>query len=281
MTDLQTDEGIERLLAAALTEARSSARWAVEPAPGTGERVRHAVRASRRRRTALLVAGSVVAISGVAGGIAAMPEQADRAVPFASGGDGPVPGISPEWRPQHGHEWLLTAEQYREFERTHTLPSAKPATVSSPAPLTAYSAQLEAAVKAALPTGSSTQRQDAPNGKLGDAAVHAVLVDRTPVEIERVHLQHPITFDFPGHVIKGAVAPVDIAGTTSAYVALEEVGYGWGEDCVAKTCTPRPANARAVTVVDRNGEATTWHAPLSVPLQTVVDWALAAASHSS
>jgi hypothetical protein len=277
-----SDEGVEQLVADALGHARTDQRWALPVPAGAGELVRLRAAVSQRRRTSLLVAGTVFAIAGIGAGVSLLPSPVDRAVPFASGGGEPVPGISPEWRPVHGHDWLMTPAERAAFGSSHTEPSSKPATVSSPAPLTDYSERLEDDARAVLPAGSTMERQDAPNGRLGDAAVHAHLADGTPVEIARVHLQGPVTFDGAPEANVDSSRPGapehDITGTTSAYVAFAEVGYGWPEECFAKVCQPRREGARSVIVVNAAGEMTSWHTPISVPLQTVIDWAVAAAA---
>ena len=109
--------------------------------------------------------------------------------------------------------------------------------------------------------------QDAPNGLAGAAAIHARLADGTPVEVERMQLQEPISTQFGGEGPQRPMTRRDLQ-TGSVLVTIAGAGYGWGPDI--------PADANVALVVTPTGEYTYWAAPLSVPLDTVRSWAEAA-----
>jgi hypothetical protein len=162
---------------------------------------------------------------------------------------------------------VLDREAYDAFVASHTLPSSKPATVQSPAPLTEVSARLERDVRAALPAGSRTERQDAPDGQAGAAAIHAKLPDGTPVEIRRHTLQQPLTSQYDGDGPQRRTTRRDLP-TGSVLVTIAHSGYGWGPDI--------PEGANVAFTVTARGEQTAWAVPLSVPLADVAKWAVAA-----
>lgn len=282
-TPSPVDDPVERLLASALRSARTDDRWAVATAPGLAHRVRRATSRQRRYRAAVAATAGVAALGGATAGLAQLGGGGQEPVdsvfatsapttttpPVAGPPPSPVAGISPEFTPAHGRDWLLSDEQFARFAESHTTPSPRPNPVQSPAPLTDYSARLLVDVEAALPAGSSAERQDALNGDPATAGIHAALPDGTRVEVDREPLQTPVPVD-SWYAGSGAGTPQvdDVPGSDSALVSLPEVGYGWGPGI--------PDGARLVAVVRRDGEVTRWYAPLSVPLETVQQWALAA-----
>jgi hypothetical protein len=179
----------------------------------------------------------------------------------------PVPGVSPEWIPTSGAEWVLDVPAYNDFVASHSLPSPAPHTVRSPAPLTEVSARLEKAVRAALPPSSTLTRQDAPNGLAGAAAIHARLEAGTPVEVELYPLQEPMSTQFGGEGPQRPMTRRDL-DTGSVLITIAGAGYGWGPDI--------PEGANVAFTVTPDGKQTSWSAPLSVPLDTVASWAEAA-----
>src|SRR5438067_4192728 len=74
----------------------------------------HQVRRLRRRRQRLTVAVATVSALGLAGGaVALLPGSSSsaRLSPYSADGvptGSPVPGVSPDWVPANGSEWLLT-----------------------------------------------------------------------------------------------------------------------------------------------------------------------------
>ena len=260
---------IEELLAAALVDARTDDRWAIAPSAQALTSIR---RAATRQRTAtagaalLAAAAAGVGISLVVGSdgqqtVVQQPaDSPDRAQP--------VPGIEPDWIPTSGSEWVLDKPAYDEFVRSHLLPSPAPHTVRSPAPLTEASARLLRDVLKGIAPGASTVRQDAPNGLAGAAAIHARLTDGTPVEVERMQLQWPMSTQINGDGPQQPTVRKDLANG-SVLVTIAGAGYGWGPDI--------PEGANVAIVVTPTGESTYWAAPLTVSLQTIASWAEAAA----
>lgn len=259
---------IEELLAAALADARTDDRWAIAPKARSMTAVRRAAHRQRTRNAGLALASLTAVGVGSAAAIGAFGTDANHA--GLQYGDGPtpapspVPGITPEWTPQSGSAWVLEKKAYDAFIAAHTLPSDKPHNVQSPAPLTEYSALLEGDVRAALPTGSTTVRQDAPDGDATAAAIHARLADNTPVQIERGPLQEPISTQYGGDSAARPTTRRDLPNG-SVLVTIAHAGYGWGPDI--------PEGANVAFTVTPSGEQTTWSAPLSVPLSTVAGWA--------
>jgi hypothetical protein len=261
---------VEELLAAALAGARTDDRWAVAASPQALTRVRRAAARQRTRTAGLAVMGVTAAVSGATFGLAALGHGGPDGAVVAPGNPGdptvasaPVAGISPAWTPARGGDWVLDRPADDEFVATHTLPSSAPHDVQSPAPLTDYSARLEADVRRALPAGSSLVRQDAPNGLGGSAAIHARLVDGTPVTVERIPLQQPISSSFGGDGAPPVVRR-DLA-SGSVLLTIAHGGYGWGPDI------PEGANIAIVVAVD--GTETSWSVPVAIPLDTVARWA--------
>jgi len=213
-----------------------------------------------------------LAVAGAAGGVSVLVGHDGQQTVVqqpASDGTQPhaAPGVEPEWTPTSGSDWVLAKPAYDDFVASHVLPSPAPHTVRSPAPLTTASAHLEGDVSGALPPDASTVRQDAPNGLAGAAAIHARLADGTPVEVERMQLQEPISTQFGGEGPQAPMTRRDLP-TGSVLVTIAGAGYGWGPDI--------PPDANIAFVVTANGEQTSWAAPLSVPLSRVASWAEAA-----
>lgn len=277
-----TPDLLEQRLADALGAARTDERWAVAPRPDAVDAVRRGARHRRRRTAVLSAAGAVVVLAGAIGlAGSGLPGYHDRVVappaaaPRADAG-GPVPGVTPDWTPASGRDWLLTGEQWDAFMATHTVPeSSGQSRVPSPAPLGQPSEQLLADVAPVLPPGTQTTREDSVGGNPDEAAVHVRLADGTPVEVLREQAIGPTAYDRWG----GDVPPVpgtelaDVPGTTAALLVVPEIGYGWGPEI--------PDGARIAVVVTRSGLTTRWLAPLSVPMETVRAWALAAAQRSA
>jgi hypothetical protein len=260
----------EELLAAALAGARTDDRWALAAPPQALTRVRRAATRQRARSAGMAVVGLTAAVSGATFGLAALGHGGPDGAVVVPGTQGdptaapsPVPGISPAWTPTSGRDWVLDKGAYDAFVAAHTLPSSAPHDVQSPAPLTDYSARLASDVGSALPAGSTLVRQDAPDGLAGSAAVQARLADGTPVNVQRIPLQQPITSSFGGDGAPSA-ARRDLA-SGSVLLTIAHGGYGWGPDI------PQGANIAIVVAVD--GTETSWSAPVSVPLPTVAQWA--------
>jgi hypothetical protein len=268
----QITDPIEALLAAALAEARTDDRWAVAASPQALTRVRRSASRQRTRAVGLAVVGFAAATGGASLGLSALGHGGDGGAVVVPGAPGatlqPVPGISPEWTPASGGDWVLDKAAYDDFVASHTLPSSKPHTVQSPAPLTDYSARLENDVRNALSTGPALVRQEAPDGQQGTAAIHALLVDGTPVEVSRMPLQQPISTMYGGDAGPVITVRRDLPNG-SVLLTIEHSGYGWGPGI--------PEGANTAIVITRGGEETTWNAPVAIPLDTVARWAQVAA----
>jgi hypothetical protein len=267
----QITDPVEELLAAALAGARTDDRWAVASSPQALTRVRRAATRQRAHAAGLAVVGVTAAVSGAAFGLAALGHGGSDGAVVVPGNQGPassVPGISPAWTPASGREWVLDKAAYDDFVASHSLPSSKPHTVRSPAPLTDYSARLENDVRKALSTGPALVRQEAPDGQQGTAAIHARLVDGTPVEVSRVPLQQPISSMYGGDAGPAITVRRDLPNG-SVLLTIEHSGYGWGPGI--------PEGANTAIVITRGGEETTWNAPVAIPLDTVARWAQVAA----
>ena len=260
---------IEQLLAAALIEARNDDRWGIAPKTGTLTSVRRAATRQRARNAGLALAAITGATAGLAvlGGDGPGTQTIVQQPADGAASPQPVPGISPEWIPDSGAEWVLDKDAYDAFAAAHSLPSPRPHTVKSPAPLTEYSARLQRDVRAALGGDAVAVRQDAPDGDAAAAAIHAVLPDGSPVEIRRAPLQAPITSQFGGDGPQYVPTRKDLA-SGSVLLTLAHAGYGWGPDI--------PEGANIAVVITVNGVETSWAAPVSVPLTTVAGWAEAA-----
>jgi hypothetical protein len=266
---------VEELLAAALVGARTDDRWALAASPQALTRVRRAATRQRARSAGLAVVGLTAVTSGATFALAALGHGGPDGAVVVPGNPGgattapsPVSGISPAWAPTSGRDWVLDKGAYDDFVATHTLPSDAPHNVQSPAPLTAYSARLEDDVRKGLPMGSALARQDAVDGQPGTAAIHALLVDGTPVEVARIPLQQPITSMYGGDAGPAITVRRDLPNG-SVLLTIEHSGYGWGPGI--------PEGANTAIVITRNGEETTWNAPVAVPLDTVARWAQVAA----
>ena len=264
-----------------LRDTLTDDRWARPVPADTLDGVRRA-RSRRRARTAvlstapvvLLGAGGTAAVTSLGGTPARLGTYADGGVPEGS----PVPGITPSFVPQHGHDWLLTSNEARAWNLSHTHPSPGPgqSVVASPAPLGEQSAALLAAVETAgLPEGSTLRREDSVGGQPGAAAVWVTLPGGTPLHVLQSSLQEPTAFteaNGPGIDGQGEnrdADVVDIAGTTSAAILYPTFGYGFSGGVQAGS---------AVMVVNRGGQVTTWVAPEPITLQQLRTWAFAASS---
>jgi hypothetical protein len=260
---------IEELLAAALADARTDDRWAIAPKAQALTAVR---RSAARRRTAT-AGGALLVAAGATAGISLAvghdPGQQTVIQQPADGGTQPhaVPGVEPEWTPTTGSEWVLDKPAYDDFVMTHILPSPAPHTVRSPAPLTEASGRLLRDVEQGLPADATTVRQDAPNGLAGAGAIHVRLADGTPVEVERMQLQEPISTQFGGDGPQKPMTRHDLP-TGSVIVTIAGALYGWGPGIAG--------GANIALVVTPTGQYTYWAAPVSVPLTTVAGWAEAA-----
>ena len=273
-----TDDPLERLLATALRDARTDDRWAVPTAPGLAHRVRRATVRRRRQRALVavtaglaLVGGGTAVLAQARGGGAADSVYARPTTTSPAAAPSPVAGVSPDYLVDEGSDWLLSRDDYVDFFTTHSMPSPRPNPVQSPAPLTGASARLLADVESVLPDGATTDRQDALDGDPARVGVHVRLADGTPVEVEREPLQTPIAYlgvGGSGSIGSGVSAVQDVPGSASAFVVFPGISYGWGPGV--------EHGARRVLVVRPDGEATSWYAPLSVPVETVTQWALGA-----
>lgn len=261
---------VEDLLGSALRGARSDPRWDVTPSRVDLAGVRRAaeVRHRRVRATAVTTAGLVLVLGGgwSVGALAGQHSESLRpAAPVPTTLPAPVPSITPAWRPSSARDWVMTHERYLAFVATHQVdhPSSPPTEVPSPAPLTPASAALDARARGVLPAGSTLDRDDAPGGEPGVAAVHVTLPDGTPLEVQQRQLAEPQdeTWGDPVLQVPGSD---DLYGSTTSSVGFSFPG--------------EPDGVNAVHVVDRRGRMTTWYSPRSVPLQTLTDWVLAASS---
>ncbi|MCW2572639.1 MAG: hypothetical protein JWO88_2697 [Frankiales bacterium] len=249
----------EELLAAALADARTDARWAIPAKAHTPTAVRRAATRQRTRNAGLALASLAAVGVGSAAATGAFGTSPNHAgLQYGNGATpapSPVRGITPAWIPTSGADWVLVTKGYDAFVASHRLPSPAPHDVQSPGPLTEYSAQLEREVQAALPAGATTVRADAVDGRAGTAAVHAKLADGTQVEVQRIPLQQPIPDRYNGQE-QASMSRRDLA-TGSVLVTITGAGY------FAFTVTP-------------GGVQTSWYAPESVPLTTLAAWAEAA-----
>jgi hypothetical protein len=256
---------VEALLAAALTDARTDDRWGIAPKAQALTSVRRAATRQRTRNAGL----ALVAVAGATAGLSALGAAAPKTQAIVQQpGDGtsgqPVAGISPEWVPQSGDDWILDKHAYDEFVASHTMPSSRPHTVQSPAPPTEYSARLQRDVVAALGSSAGAVRQDAPDGDGAAAAIHAKLPDGTPVEIRREPLQAPISDQFGGDGPQYIPTRRSLP-TGSVLLSIAHSGYGWQDGW-------QEGAAVAITITP-DGTETSWFAPLTIPLSTVIRWA--------
>ena len=266
---------IEDLLRDTLTDER----WALPADPGLLPRVARLGARRRRRTTVGAALGGLALVGGITAGVALVPRQHDQLATFAAGGvpaGSPVPGITPDWVPTHGHDWLMSPAQNQEFYASHTRPSPGPgqSVVASPAPLGPQSEALLADVQAAaLPRGATMRREDAVGGQPNAPAVHVTLPDGTPVEVYRVWAQGPMPYVWADGYDHSDAKVEDIPGTLSAGVGFQQFGYGFGPRYRSET-------SHGVITISRGGEWTTWAAPAVVPVETLKAWAFAAAQHA-
>jgi hypothetical protein len=264
---------IEELLAAALADARTDDRWAIAPKAQAMTSVRRAATRQRTRNAGLALAGIAVGSVGGIAVLASLGDGGNQVVlqpgnPGASPAPSPVAGISPEWTPRSGADWMLDKDEYDAFVSSHTLPSPAPHGVQSPAPLTERSARLAADAERVLPAGSTIVRQDAPDGLATAAALHVHLADGTPLEVRREPLQQPISsFMFGDGQPHAVITRRDLA-TGSVLVSIAHTGYGWGPGI--------DEGANTAVVISAAGLETTWNGPMSIPLDTIAQWAAAA-----
>lgn len=265
---------IEDLLAAALADARTDDRWAIAPKAQALTSVRRAATRQRSRNAGVALTAVAAAATGAAFGLNAVGPQDSTGQVLVQPGDGgdapaptPAPGISPDWIPRSGADWFLDKPAFDAFVAGHTLPSDKPNNVQSPAPLTELSERLESDVRFVMPKGTSTTRQDAPDGDPSAAAVHAQLADGTPVEIRRQQLWQPLSSQYDGDTPSRRTTRRALP-SGSVLVTIAHTGYGWGPSI--------PEGANTALVITRSGTETTWNVPLSIPLSTVAEWAAAA-----
>lgn len=264
---------VEDFLSAALRNARSDPAWDVTPRRVDLNGVRRAAHARRRRvRYVAVTSGLALLLGGGLAGLsldgghsetlrpAAPPATAPAPAPVPT----PVPSVTPAWRPTSARDWILTHEQYLTFTSTHQVerPTAPPPQLASPAPLTPATAALEAQARAGLPAGSTLDRDDAPAGEPGVAALHVTLPDRTPLEVQQRQLTEP-------QDQSNGPAVMPVPGSTDLYsTTTNSVGYSFPGQ--------RRDGVHAVHVFDSHGRITAWYAPTTVPLTTLTSWALAA-----
>lgn len=259
---------VEDVLRSALRAARSDARWDVTPRRVALAGVLRDVQRRRRRVQAAAVTTTLVAL--VSGGLVLDALTGSRsetlrpaAPPVTSPLPTPVPSVTPAWRPTSPRDWLLTHEQYLAFSSTHQVerPTSPPGQVASPAPLTPVTATLAARAQVALPPGTAVDRDDAPGGEAGVAALHVTLPDGSPLEVQQRQLTEPEDVSEGLPVTEAPGSDVLYSSTTSS------AGFGF---------PGQPDGVHAVYLVDRRGRLTTWYAPVTVPLTTLTDWALTA-----
>lgn len=260
-----------------LRDTLTDDRWDLPVAPGALDRVRLAHARHRRRTAAATALGGLALVGATVAGLSLLPSHDDHLGTFAAGGDpagSPAPGITPQWVPTHGHDWLLTSEAVDSFWAAHTRPSPGPgqSTVASPAPLGPLSEELAGEVSTAgLPVGTSIVREDSEGGQPGATALHAKLPDGRPLEILRITAQGPWDYRTGSAQVDREITVVDVPGTTSAAV-LYAAGAGYVMREVSRTI--------AVQIVSRDGVQTTWIAPESVSMDTLRGWAFSAAQHA-
>jgi hypothetical protein len=188
-----------------------------------------------------------------------------------------VPGISPEFIPQSGRDWLLTAADLASFNAAHSVPKeylfGDPRSVPSPAPVTSKTDELRSyAARAGLPPGCSFTTDEAYDGDGRVSVLHITLPDGKPVWLQRQRLAKPHDAS-PGEGINQVVALSleDIQGTTSVLATYDDFHFGFG----ALWNSTGPAHA--VNVVTVGGVEWTWIAPNPVPVANLRAWAISAA----
>ncbi|MDP9181507.1 MAG: hypothetical protein M3P04_01860 [Actinomycetota bacterium] len=274
-----------------LKDTLADDRWTVAVRPGALEDLRRRRSAHRRRTAGAAALGGLALVGATVAGVTLLPSNEVRLGTWAAGGvpeGSPAPSITPAWVPEHGRDWLLSNADADVFWAAHTRPRPSPGPgegrVESPAPLGPASASLLADVEAAdLPPGAQLRREDSVGGSPVTTAVHVRLEGGTPVEVYRVPMYGPFAFHQNGGDGNNAGATVeDVPGTSSAAAIYPDFGYGFvsfpGD--TSEDADGVPATAHAVVVLTRGGTMTTWAAPAAVPLDTLKDWAFAAARHA-
>lgn len=262
-----------------LRDALHAPDWDVPVRPGAMDDLRRRRRAHRRRTAGATAVGGLALVGATVAGVTLLPTHDVQLATYAAGGvpaGSPVPSITPAWVPEHGRDWLLSNADADAFWAAHTRPSPAPggSVVESPAPLGPQSATLLADVQAAgLPEGTQLRREDAVGGQPNAPAVHVTLPDGTPVEVNRTWAQGPMPYVWEDGYDHSDAHVEDVPGTTTAGVAYATFGYGFGRAYQHDT-------SHGVITVSRGGEWTTWAAPSVVPLQTLKQWAFAAARHA-
>lgn len=261
-----------------LRDTLTSGDWDLPVRPGALEDLRYRRAAHRRRTAAGAALGGLALVGAVVAGVSLLPDHQVQLATYAAGGvpaGSPAPGISPTWVPQTGRDWLLSQQDADAFWSAHTRPSPRPgqSVVESPAPLGPQSEALLSDVQAAgLPSGAQLRREDAVGGQPDAPAVHVTLPDGTPVEVERSWAQGPMPYVWQDGYDHSDARVVDVPGTSTAGVVYAQFGYGFGSGYLHDT-------SHGVITVDRGGVLTMWAAPSGVPLETLKQWAFAAAQH--
>jgi hypothetical protein len=262
-----------------LRDTLNDDRWTLAADPAAMDRLRHAHAKHRRRTAGAAAVGSLALVGAAVAGVSLLPSHEVQLATFAAGGvpaGSPAPGISPAWVPSTGDDWLLTTPQDDAFWTAHARPSSAPgqSVVASPAPLGPQSATLLADVQAAgLPVGTDLRREDAAGGQPNAPDVHITLPDGTPVEVERYWAQGPFPIDNHDGYDHSGVRVEDVPGTSTAGVAYQQFGFGFGPSYTHVT-------SHGVITVSRGGEVTMWAAPEPIQLETLKAWAFAAALHA-
>lgn len=243
------------------------------------------MRRRRRRIAGTGVAAGAIAVTALAGiSLLQLSSPSSTLSTYASGGvpaGTPVPGISPEFIPQSGRDWLLTSADLAAFNAGHAVPRAylfgDPRSVPSPAPVTADTDELRSyAAGAALPPGCTFTTDEAYDGDGRVSVLHITLPDGKPVWLQRQRLAKPHDVS-PGEDINQvvAVSVEDIPATTSALATYDDYHFGFGEHWNAT------GTAHAVNVATVGGVEWTWIAPHPVPVPTLKAWAISAEQRRS
>lgn len=242
-------------------------------------------RRHRRRLATTGAAAGTITVAVLAG--VALPHLSSPAATlstYAAGGvpaGTPVPGISPEFTPQSGRDWLLTTADLTSFNAAHTVPKdylfGDQSSVPSPAPVTSNTDELRSyADGAALPSGCSFTTDEAYDGDGRVSVLHITLPDGKPLWLQRQRLAKPHSAS-PGEGINQEVALSleNIPGTTSALATYDDAHFGFG----ARWNATGPAHG--VNVVTAGGIEWWWIAPNPVPVATLRTWAISAAQRAS
>lgn len=260
-------------------------RWALPVQANTLDRVRKRRSARRRRTVILTVAGCLAMGGGVLGLLLRAPSNATTTLGLYADGypaGQPVPGISPNWTPTSGRDWLLDERQSAAFTSIHEVPTdglfGSSRTVPSPAPISSVTSELRAyADGAGLPAECTFTSDEAYDRDARVSVLHVTLPNGAPVWLQRTRLSKPETVSVGPDVYRSDVNRVegsavqDIERSTSALVTYDDFHFGFG----AQYNSLGPAHA--VRVVTRGGVEWTWIGPHPVPLAQLKSWAIAAA----